>query len=443
MGFSEDFLWGAATAAHQIEGAYDADGKGAGIWAALREGKTAHYENGQIACDHYNRYKEDIAHMKKMGLKSYRFSVSWPRVIPEEGKINEAGLDFYRNLVKELRKAKIEPICTLYHWNLPMWMHEKGGWHCAQISDYFAEYTEIVVNALSDEVQYWVTVNEPASFIGNGYLTGVHAPFENNLRDQSAAAKIMPELCKNVLLAHGKAVSAIRRRARRKPKIGMALNGRIISPADNSTEEIERAKAETFAEQNSLFGVTMWADAAIKGKLDTVLSAVISPKELAVICQPLDYFGYNCYNTGNYDERMGKNPNAYPGLPRTSIGWPITPEALYWSTRFFFERYQLPIMITENGMTNIDFLMTDHKVHDVQRIEYMKMYLSELKKAVEEGIPVIGYQHWSLLDNFEWAEGYDKRFGLIYVDFRTQERIWKDSAYWYADVIRTNGENFT
>ncbi len=441
MGFSKDFLWGAASAAHQVEGAYLEDGKGLGIWDALCDGKVAHYANGQVACDHYHRYKEDVALMKEMGLKSYRFSISWPRIVPNEGQVNEKGIAFYKNLVKELKDAGIEPICTLFHWNIPMWVHEKGGWHSDEISDFFAEFTKIVVDALSDSVKYWVTVNEPASFIGNGYLTGEHAPFENNMGDMQKMGQLLPGLCKNVLLAHGKAVSIIRKEAKITPFIGMALNGRIISPKGDGAEAIEAARQATFAEENSLFGVSMWADAVIFGKLDATLASCVNEEEKKIINQKLDFFGYNCYNTSNYDDRRGKNPDAYPGLPRTNIGWPITPEALYWAARFFYEKYQLPIMITENGMTNVDFIMTDHKVHDIQRIEYMKMYLAGLKKAVDEGIPVMGYQYWSIMDNFEWAEGYDQRFGLIYVDYRTQERIKKDSAYWYAELIKTNGES--
>lgn len=214
----------------------------------------------------------------------------------------------------------------------------------------------------------------------------------------------------------------------------------LLAHGKSVVEAVETARQATFSEQNSLFGVSMWADAAIYGKLDATLASCVNEEEKSLIHQPLDYFGYNCYNTSNYDDRMGKNPDAYSGLPRTNIGWPITPEALYWAARFFYEKYQLPIMISENGMTNIDFIMTDEKIHDIQRIEYMKMYLSELKKAADEGIPIIGYQHWSIMDNFEWADGYGQRFGLIYVDYRTQKRIKKDSAYWYTELIRSNGE---
>ena len=441
MGFPRDFLWGSASSAYQIEGAYDEDGKGMGIWDVMSEGHTAHGEHGNVACDHYHRYKEDIALMKKMGLKSYRFSVSWPRIMPEEGVVNQKGVQFYQNLVNELKEAGIEPLCTLFHWNLPMWIQEKGGWRFKGISDAFAAYTKIVVKALSGEVAYWMTVNEPAGFVGNGYVTGAHAPFENHLSDIDQIGTILPPICKNVLLCHGKAVRAIRNNAVRKPKIGMALNGSLILPWEKSDAGIEAAKQATFSDETGFSGIDFWAGPMIHGTLHPMLAPFISKEELEIIRQPLDFMGYNCYNADNYSEYAGPNPAVYPGMPRTAMEWPITPDALYWAMKFFYEKYQLPLLITENGMANIDFMMSDGCVHDPQRIEYLKMYLHGLKRAVEENIPVIGYQYWSVLDNFEWAEGYDKRFGLIYVDFQTQKRTMKDSAYWYADVIAGNGEN--
>lgn len=439
MSFANEFLWGAASAAYQVEGAYDADQKGMGIWDALSSGHVKHGENGNVACDHYHRYKEDIALMKKIGLKSYRFSVSWPRIMPQEGQVNEKGLEFYRNLVAELCDAGIEPMCTLFHWNLPMWVYEKGGWHYEGISDIFADYVEQVVNALSDKVTYWMTMNEPACFVGNGYVTGTHAPFENNLSNLDKLGEILPPICKNVLLSHGKAVQVIRKCAKSSPKIGAALNASLMMPWKETKEEIAAAKEATFSENTGFAGMDFWAGPMINGTLSPMLAPFFSEEERKEVNQPLDFLGYNCYNADNYNEYTGPNPAVYPGMPRTAMEWPITPDALYWAVKFFYEKYGLPIMITENGMANLDFVMSDGKVHDPQRIEYMKMYLKGLKRAADEGMPVIGYQYWSILDNFEWAEGYDKRFGLIYVDYRTQERTLKDSALWYADVIAENG----
>lgn len=441
MGFSKDFLWGAASAAYQIEGAYNTDGKGMGIWDAMSEGHVKHGENGNEACDHYHRYKEDIALMKEMGLKSYRFSVSWPRVMPEEDVVNGAGLLFYQNLVKELRNAGIEPMCTLYHWNLPMWLQEKGGWHSDEISDAFAKYSKIVVQALSKDVQYWMTVNEPACFVGNGYVTGSHAPFENNLGNLDQLGTILPPICRNVLLAHGKAVKVIREYAFTTPKVGMAINGTLILPWEQSSEGIETAREATYSENTGFAGIDFWAGPMIRGTLSPMLAPFISSDDMETIQQPLDFVGYNCYNADNYSEYTGVNPAVYPGMPRTAMEWPITGEALYWASKFIYEKYGLPILITENGMANIDFVMSDGYVHDPQRIEFLKMYLGGLMRAAEEGIPIVGYLYWSIMDNFEWAEGYDKRFGLVYVDYQTQKRTRKDSAIWYQKTIAENGQN--
>ena len=439
MGFSQDFLWGSASSDYQIEGAFDEDGKGLGIWDALSAGHVKHGENGDVACDHYHRYKEDVQLMKEMGLKAYRFSVSWPRVMPEEGVVNETGLDFYRNLVKELTEAGIEPMCTLFHWNLPMWLHEKGGWYQEEVALHFEKFTEVVVKALSDKVSYWMTINEPAAFIGNGYITGLHAPFESNLANLEKLGEIIPALSRNVLLSHGRAVKKIREHAELPPKIGMALNGTLILPSEQTEDAIEEARAATFSATNSFAGIDWWADAAIRGILPDALKSVINEEDLAIIHQTLDFFGYNCYNANNFDDDYQPNDRVYPGMARTAMGWPITPDALYWAAKFWFERYELPILITENGMANVDFVMDDGEIHDPQRIAYMKQYLSGLKKAVSEGIPAIGYLYWSTMDNFEWAEGYDKRFGLIHVDFQTQKRTLKESAYWYKKLIAENG----
>lgn len=436
--FPDNFLWGAASAAYQVEGSWNEDGKEPSIWDALSPGHVKHNESGEVACDHYHRYKEDVALMKEIGLKAYRFSVSWPRVISANGKVNPEGLAFYRSLVSELCAAGIEPICTLYHWDLPMWVHEKGGWLYPGISDLFEEYAHAVVDALSDKVQYWITVNEPACFTALGYIVGMNAPFQSCLQDREQMMKTIPELVKNVLLAHGKTVRVIRERARRSPKIGLALAADIYTPTDRMDEKTAREK--TFSLEKLVFSAPLWMDPILKGTLPELLRSAISEEELAVICQPLDFFGYNCYNSSSYSENRGEqNLDRYPGMPVTATDWPITPDVLYWAAKFFYEEYRLPILITENGMANNDFVMLDGKVHDPQRIDYMKSYLCGLKRAASEGIPVIGYTYWSFMDNMEWAEGYDKRFGLVYNDYRTQKRTLKDSAFFYKQVIDTNG----
>lgn len=444
MSFPKNFMWGAASAAYQVEGAYDQDGKGMGIWDALSKGHVKHGENGNVACDHYHHFREDVALMKEMGLKSYRFSVSWPRIMPKEGVINEEGLDFYRKLVRELRNADIEPMCTLFHWNLPMWIYEKGGWYEEQVSDHFAEYAKVVVDALSDQVKYWITINEAFCIVGKGYVTGEHAPFEC-LGDLMASPETKAEadkkiniLTRNVLLAHGKAVQTIRREAKTDPLVGMAFCGGLTEPWTDTADDMARAREIMFPDKSNVERMNWWADPVILGTAPQPLKEELSAQDMEIICRPLDFFGYNSYYTNNYDDYDGYNPAVYSGMPRTAMGWPITPNALYWASRIFYERYHLPIMFTENGMANVDFVMSDGKVHDPQRIEYLKSYLSGMEQAVKEGIPVIGYQYWSILDNFEWAEGYDKRFGLIHVDYQTQKRTRKDSSYWYAELIADN-----
>lgn len=449
MTFSKDFLWGAASAAHQVEGAYLEDGKGLGIWdyfANEEAGHIAHNETGNIACDHYRRYKEDIAMMKEIGLKSYRFSISWPRILPDgTGKINEKGIQFYSDLADELLAAGIEPLVTLYHWNLPYALYKQGGWKNPLMPEWFEAYVKVVVEALSDRVKYWLTINEPQMFIGLSCKVGQQAPFE------FASDEELITMTKHVLLAHGKAVSVIRKYGKQPAQIGLAPTGNVFRPKNESQEAVEEAKRKSFTvdKDNYVFGNVWWADPIFLGKFADSAVAVFGPmlpefskEEWELISQPLDFYGFNAYQctitypvTADYDEY------GYQGGPVTPVGWNLVPDTLYWSCRFLYERYGKPMLITENGMTGMDWVQLDGKVHDTNRIDFMHRYLLWLKKAVQEGIPVIGYQYWSIMDNFEWALGYDMRFGLIYVDYRTQERTIKDSGYWYRDMIATNGEN--
>ena len=435
MAFSKNFLWGAASAATQIEGAYNEDGKGLTIWDALADGRIQYGGDVKVACDHYHRYQEDVRLMKEIGLKSYRFSVNWARIFPDNsGKVNEKGLLFYKSLVHELVLAGIEPICTLYHWDLPMWLHEQGGWQSGVSVARFVEYAQTVVEALSDKIRYWVTFNEPQCFAGLGYLNGVHAPFLQVSEEEFTA------VTRNIMLAHGLAVQKMREVAKQPLKIGFAPTCGIVMPKDDTQEELERAKKETFA-QVFPDKISWWSDTIVLGKRPKGMD-FLSDDDLKIICQPLDFYAYNIYTSSDFDAPQNTlTERIYHGIPRTTMGWVIAPECLYWSAHYIWERYKLPIMITENGMANTDFVMLDKRVHDPQRIDFMQRYLRALKKAVEEGVEVIGYQYWSVMDNFEWTQGYEKRFGLIYVDYRTGERTLKDSAYFYREVIKTNGEN--
>lgn len=442
MGFGKDFLWGAASAAYQVEGAYDADGKAPSIWDALTDGHIAHGESGQVACDHYHRFREDVALMKELGLKAYRFSVSWPRVIPKRGEVNEKGLQFYKDLVDELLDAGIVPMVTLFHWDLPLWVHENGGWLDDYVIDAFEEYAAVVVDALSDKVSYWMTFNEGTSFLGQGYLSGMFPPHQSVERGTEEEKELTLRMTRILLLAHAKAVRVIRERAVLRPMVSIATDCTNFMAESESPEDIEIARSRTFGSDVNLYNVNMWLDPMMKGEFHPELRARLTDDEAALIHQPLDYIGWNCYMSANYfdgpDEKM--HP-LRPGLPRTNMGWPVTKDALYWGIRFLNERYDVPVLISENGMANIDYLMDDGCVHDPQRIQFLKWYIRGVKRAVEEGYPVLGYMQWSIMDNFEWALGYDKRFGLIYIDYETQRRIPKDSYYWYAEVIKTNGEN--
>lgn len=447
MGFSKDFIWGAAAAAYQIEGAYNEDGKGLSIWDAYSgyRGNVAYNETGKVACDHYHRMKEDVAMMKEMGLKAYRFSISWPRVIPNGvGEVNTKGLQFYSNLVDELLKYGIEPIVTLYHWDYPYALHLKGAWKNEESSDWFLEYTKVIVDALSDRVQYWVTINEPQCILGCGYWGGYHAPFEK------AQPIDLLKMGRNILLSHGKAARCIRQNAKKKPLIGFAPTGPSFIPKDNSVEAIEEARKKTFATDgdNFTFSTSYWTDPVFLGHYPQELYddygdlvPEFTEEEWSLVTEPLDYYGTNIYYSLEERNEGGYPSNWYQGAPHTQVGWIVDPEVMYWSSKFFYERYGKPIFITENGMAEHDWVCLDGKVHDAYRIDYTHRYLKEFKRAGDEGIPLMGYIHWSVMDNFEWAHGYNPRFGLVYVNYQTQERILKDSAYWYRDVIAANGEN--
>lgn len=446
MKFTDNFLWGTASAAYQVEGAYLEDGKGLNIWDAYcQEGnRIAHSENGNVACDHYHRFREDVKMMREMGIKNYRFSINWTRVLPNgTGKVNEKGLQFYSDLVDELLKNNIEPLVTLFHWDYPLTLHQKGGWLNRESSDWFAEYTKVVVDALSDRVKYWITINEPQVFIGCGYAIAKFAPFEKHLPCD------LTRMTHNVLLSHGKAVQVIRKYAKKEPIIGFAFATPCCTPTENTPKAIEEARRKSFAVTRDRFPfeLSWWADPIFFGKYPQEAYEVLGenmpeilPGDMEIISQPVDFYGVNIYESKAVENEYGYAENAYLGCPRTQMGWPVTPETLYWSPKFLYERYQKPILLSENGMAGHDWIHLDGKVHDAHRIDFMKRYLRELCRSAEDGIEIMGYMYWSILDNFEWADGYDKRFGLIHVDYQTQKRTIKDSGYFYRDVIATNGQ---
>lgn len=431
--FPKDFLWGAATASAQIEGGWDCGGRTPSIWDVAPAGKVHNDETCHTACDHYHRWREDVALMKELGLKSYRFSVSWSRIIPQEGTVNEEGLKFYSDLVDALLEAGIEPLVTLYHWDLPLWMHEKGGWKTLAIRNAFLEYASAVVDRLSDRVQYWITFNEPQCFLMNGYMQGVHAPFQ---RDYLS----LPRITRNFMLTNAATVRLIRERAKKNPRIGIAFAAGAFIPAEETQSGIEAARHKSFYKGMGTMNNRWWMDPILLGKPVAAYGVYRSRKrDMKDIQVDFDFIGINNYTAFNYSDWGGDKNIDASNLPKNSLGWIIDGRSIYWTVRFLHERYKLPIMITENGMSNLDAVNEQGEVADDLRIGYIDEYLQNLKRAILEGIPVLGYQHWSLMDNFEWAEGYDPRFGLIYVDFGTGKRSIKKSGYHYKSIIESNG----
>lgn len=450
MGFAKDFVWGAATSSYQIEGAGRDSGKGQNIWDVFTKEPGRVYEGhtGDIACDHYHRFREDVAYMKELGLKGYHFSIDWSRVLPEgTGKVNEKGIDFYNALIDELLEQGIEPYITLYHWELPYEIYKRGGWMNPEIVEWFGQYARLVAERFSDRVKYFFTLNEPQCFVGLGFLQGCHAPgVKAPLRDTF-------EMAHNALKAHGRAVQMLRAYGKQNVQIGYAPTSGMCYPEKETPKDIEAARKALFALPDDLsnwtWNVSWWSDPVILGKYPEEgmkkyekYLPVITDEDMKLISQPIDFYGQNIYNGRCI--RMGTDGRPEEvrrpaGFPKTATNWPVTPEALYWGPKFLYERYRKPIYITENGMACHDTVSQDGKVHDPNRIDFLARYLKNLKRAAEE-IDIRGYFQWSLMDNFEWDKGYAERFGIIYVDFGTQERIWKDSAYWYRDLIRRNGD---
>lgn len=447
MTFPHNFVWGAAAASYQIEGAYQADERGLSVWDVFSHtpGKVWHGHTGDVACDHYHRYAEDVAAMQQLNLKAYRLSVAWSRILPEgTGRMSEKGLDFYDRLIDELMAAQITPYITLFHWDYPHELYCRGGWLNRDSADWFADYAGIVVSALSDRVQHWFTLNEPAVFVCMGHQTGEHAP-----GDQQPRGNVL-RIAHNVLRAHGKAVQAIRANTRQPAQVGVAPNMEVPVPRTESPADIAAAQRQFAAitERDNFWYPTMWIDPMILGHYPADGMALweadfpkIHDGDLDEICQPLDFLGINIYNGYHVsDSEHGPIAEKHAvGHAQTMFEWPVRPEVLYWGPKYLYERYQMPILITENGLASMDWVSLDGRVYDYQRIDYLQRHLLNAMRATQEGIDLRGYFQWSIMDNFEWAEGYKYRFGLIYVDYTTQQRTIKESGYWYRDVIKSHG----
>ena len=434
-GFPLDFLWGVSTAAAQIEGGYLEDGRTPSIWDVAEKKRIKNDENCHMACDHYHRYKEDVAIMKKLGIKSYRFSISWSRIIPEEGVINEKGITFYNSLIDELIEANITPIVTLYHWDLPLWIEEKyGGWKNKKIVNLFKEYTRIVIETFSDRVKYWLTFNEPQCFLMNGYVTCAHAPFKRVIFDFST-------LLRHFMQANKVSVETIRKYAKTKPQIGLSFgSGAYIPENENDLESIEKARKKSFYKGMGVMNNRLYFDPILLGKgASSYFIYHISDKFAKTIKTDFDFIAINNYEAFNYSP-WGNGKIDKTSLKTNSLGWVVDGRTLYWTSKFIYERYKLPLLITENGMCDNDEIVGG-EINDDKRIAFINEYLGYVKKAINDGIPIKGYHYWSLLDNFEWAEGYEPRFGLVHVDFDTYKRTIKKSAYHFSEIIKRNGEN--
>jgi beta-glucosidase len=443
LAFPTGFLWGSATAAYQVEGAAREEGRAPSIWDTFSHtaGRTVAGATGDEADDHYHRYKEDIALMKSLGVKTYRFSVAWPRVFPQgDGPPNPKGLDFYHRLVDELKANDIEPFATLYHWDLPQALQNRvGGWESQETSRAFANYAGYVAERLSDRVRHIFTVNEFGAFVELGYRIGVHAP------GLKLPPKRFNQTRHNAVLGHGLAVQAIRAKAKAGTKVGIAENMTICAPVIETPEHVaaaEKATREVNAQYMTVMQEGRYTDAYLASC--GADAPTFTDDELKTIASPLDFVGLNIY-TPIY-VRADSSPAGFAvvphpkSFPHMASPWLfVGPEALYWGPRHVAKLWSVKeIYITENGCSSSDVPAEDGRVYDTDRVMYLRNYLTHLQRATSEGVPVRGYFLWSLMDNFEWADGYTNRFGLHYVDFATQTRTPKLSALFYRAVIAAN-----
>ncbi len=446
--FDKDFIFGVATASFQIEGSLDADGRCKSIWDTFTENKRNILDGSDASkcSDSYLRYKEDVKLIKELGVDAYRFSIAWPRVIDENNKPNKKGIRYYVNLCKELIKKNIKPIVTLYHWDLPQWLEDKGGFLNDEISNYFEYYVDVITKALDGLVTDYITINEPQCIIYTSHVACVFAP------GTKYSDKEILKAVHNLLLCHGKAVKVIRRNVKNST-VGIAPCSRPIIPFDKNNKLLEQKCYEKYFEckKEGEYAnlVSIYSDPIFLGDYPKSyyedfkdILPNITKEDLELIHQPLDYLYQNFYSGTyyNFDEAGNlKQEPFYPGFPEGNIDWlQVVPEALYYGPKFLYQRYKTPIIISENGFCDNDFVSLDGKVHDPGRVDYLKRYLMEFERVSKE-IEVKGYFVWSLFDNFEWNSGLRKRFGLVYVDYRTGDRIKKDSFKEYKNIIKKRG----
>lgn len=448
--FPDNFLFGAATSSYQIEGAWNEDGKGESIWDHVchKTEMVKNLDTGDIACDHYHRYKEDVQLMKKLGLKAYRFSVSWPRIFPSgRGKVNPKGVEFYDKLIDELLINQIEPVITLYHWDLPTSLLEIGGWESQKVVDAYVEYADFMFNHYGDRVKKWITFNEPIVFTIWFYSNGIYD------RKPSVRKGYLSSICVNV--AHAKAVNVYRNSKNSDGEIGITLN--LSSGYANTDSELDR---KALAYVDGIYN-RWFLDPVLKANYPEDILGILSkqlklpqiPKEDLVLLSenPIDFLGINNYSCNRIKADKPEDvtdlskilvKKKYEDRKYSEMGWEVCPEGLYDILIRVDRDYNHPVIyITENGMACKDEKILNHLVHDDDRLNYLKQYFEAAYRAINNGVNLKGYFIWSLMDNFEWREGYSKRFGLFRVDYKTQARIWKKSALWYQDVIKKNGFN--
>ncbi len=440
--FPPDFLWGAATASYQVEGAVHVGGRGQTIWDTFSHtpGTTFHGDTGDIADDFYHLFPKDIQLMKDIGLKTFRFSVAWSRIFPDgSGQPNHAGIDFYNRLVDALLNAGIAPYCTLYHWDLPQTLQDHGGWENRDTAKAFADYAGFTAALLSDRVKHFMTMNEMRSFVELGYGQGVHAP------GLKLDTKRLAQLTHYVVLAHGLSVQAIRAHATPGIKVGIADNVQACTPVIETPDHIEAARRAT-REQNAMFLTVLQEGRYTERYLQNLGSNAprFTAEEMDIIKTPMDFVGLNIYQPTYVradNSQKGYQIVSVPdSFPHMDSGWLyVGPEVLYWAPRLVHELWKIDTLyITENGASSDDQVAPDGRIYDTDRVMYLRNYMTQLHRAVAEGVPIKGYFLWSLLDNFEWADGYEKRFGIVYVDFATQKRVQKLSATYYQEVILEN-----
>ena len=444
--FPKDFLWGTATAAYQIEGAVNEGGRGETIWDRFSHtpGKVYQNQNGDLACDHYHRYREDIQLMKDIGLRSYRFSVAWSRIFPSGGgKINTPSLDFYRHLVDELLAAGIAPMITLYHWDLPQSLQDRGGWANRDTVKYFVDYAATMFDKLADRVRLWITHNEPWVVAFIGHDDGVHAP---GIRDRKTALQVSH----NLLLSHAQAAMLFEEYRREGNQIGITLN---LAPAYPDTDSPEDELAARYYDgyQNRWFLEPLFTGGYPEDMFEVYQkqynAPTVEPEDLnAFRTSRIDFLGVNYYmrkivrRPEKQEDLFAEVRPDYQGVRFTEMDWEIYPDGLYKLLTRIQEDYDPPeLYVTESGIACPDRIDADGRIQDEERIEYLRSHFSAAHRALQEGVKLKGYYVWSLIDNFEWAHGYSKRFGVVYIDYKSQARILKSSANWYREVIANSG----